>query len=279
MATPVIAAVDGGKLVGSRAGSGAPTLVLHGGPGMSDYTEGLEDELAGVCELVRYTQRGVEPSTTSGPFTVEQHVADAVAMLDAAGWDRAWVLGHSWGGHLAMHLAISYPDRLVGVISVSALGSAGDGGAAEFEAEMAARTPPESRDRAEELDKRAMAGMGTEEDALESLRMVWPAYFAHPEDAAPMPPIRLSVACYAETFESLTAHLKAGYLEQRLPAVALPALLVHGRFDPIPYWSAEQTAALIPDVSLEPIEDCGHFPWLEQPGELRRHIARFLARH
>jgi pimeloyl-ACP methyl ester carboxylesterase len=279
MPTPVIAAVNGGNLVGSRAGSGAPTLVLHGGPGMSDYTEGLEEELAGVCELVRYTQRGVEPSATTGPFTVEQHVADAVAMLDAAGWDRAWVLGHSWGGHLAMHLAISYPDRLIGVISVSALGSAGDGGAADFEAEMAARTPLDDRDRAEELDKRAMAGMGTEEDALESLRMVWPAYFAHPEDATPMPPIRLSVPCYAETFESLTAHLKAGYLERRLPALALPVLLVHGRFDPIPYWSAEQTAALIPDVSLEPIDDCGHFPWLEQPGELRRHIAGFLATH
>jgi pimeloyl-ACP methyl ester carboxylesterase len=279
MPTPLIAAVDAGNLVGSRAGSGQPTLVLHGGPGMSDYTEGLEDELAGVCELVRYTQRGVEPSATSGPFTVEQHVADAVAMLDAAGWDRAWLLGHSWGGHLAMHLATSHPDRLLGVISVSALGSAGDGGAADFEAEMFARTPAENRDRAEELDKRAMAGMGTDEDALESLRMVWPAYFAHPEHAAPMPPIRLSVPCYAETFESLTAHLKAGYLEQRLPELALPVLIVHGRRDPIPYWSAEQTAALLADVSLEPIEDCGHFPWLERPGELRRHIAGFLASH
>lgn len=277
MSTPVIAAVEGGTLVGSRAGTGAPTLVVHGGPGMSDYTEGLEHELAGACELVRYTQRGVEPSATSGPFTVERHVADAVAMLDAAGWDRAWVLGHSWGGHLAMHLAVAHSERLLGVISVDGLGSAGDGGYAEFEAEMFARTPPEDRDRARELDARAMAGEGTEEDALESLRMVWRAYFAHPEDAPPMPPMRLSTPCYAETFESLTAHLKAGYLEQRLPDLSLPVLIVHGRQDPIPYPSAEQTAALIPGALLEPIEDCGHVPWMEQPGELRRHIAGFLA--
>jgi pimeloyl-ACP methyl ester carboxylesterase len=92
-----------------------------------------------------------------------------------------------------------------------------------------------------------------------------------------MPPLRLSVPCYAETFESLAAHLRAGYLERRLPELALPTLIVHGRRDPIPYSSAEQTAALIPDASLEPIEDCGHLPWLERPGELRRHIAEFLA--
>ena len=127
---------------GPRGGSGEPDARLDGGPGLSDYTEGLEDELADICELVRYTQRGVEPSATSGPFTVEQHVDDAVAMLDAAGWDRAWVLGHSWGGHLAMHLATSHPDRLVGVISMSALGSAGDGGAADFEAENVSRARP-----------------------------------------------------------------------------------------------------------------------------------------
>ena len=42
MLAPVIAAVEGETLVGSRAGTGAPTLVLHGGPGMSDYTEGLQ---------------------------------------------------------------------------------------------------------------------------------------------------------------------------------------------------------------------------------------------
>jgi pimeloyl-ACP methyl ester carboxylesterase len=246
---------------------------------MSDYTEELEGELADVCELVRYTQRGLEPSTVSGPFTVEQHVADAVAMLDAAGWDRAWVLGHSWGGHLAMHLAISHPDRLLGVISVSALGSTGDGGAAEFEAEMFARTPPDVRERAQELDRRAMAGEATEEEARESLQIVWRAYFAHPEKATPMPPMQLSVPCYAETLESVVAHLNAGYLEQRLPEVALPTLIVHGRQDPIPYWSAEQTARLIPGARLEPIEDCGHMPWLEQPGELRRHVAAFLAAH
>ena len=43
-------------------------------------------------------------------------------------------------------------------------------------------------------------------------------------------------------------------------------LIVHGRQDPIPYPSAEQTAALIPGALLEPIEDCGHVPWMEQPG-------------
>jgi pimeloyl-ACP methyl ester carboxylesterase len=189
------------------------------------------------------------------------------------------VLGHSWGGHLAMHIAARHPQRLRGLILVSALGGAGDGGAAEFEAEMIARTPAADRARAEELDQRALAGEGTEEDALESMRLVWPAYFAHPETAPPMPALHTSVPCYSDTYASLHALLEEGYLEQRMPEVAMPVLVVHGRLDPIPYSSAEATAALFSDAAIQPIDDCGHMPWMERPGELRRHVAAFVAAH
>ena len=82
---------------------------LDGGPGLSDYTAPLADELADGFRVLRYQQRGLAPSVTTGPFSVEQHVADAVAVLDAAGAGRAYVVGHSWGGHLAMHLAVRAP--------------------------------------------------------------------------------------------------------------------------------------------------------------------------
>jgi proline iminopeptidase len=58
-----------------------PLLLLHGGPGLSDY---LADSLGGELDgwrTISFQQRGLTPSATGGPFTVERHVADTVAIL------------------------------------------------------------------------------------------------------------------------------------------------------------------------------------------------------
>src|SRR5919204_1985858 len=129
--------VPGGRLGGWLAGEGPQVLLLHGGPGMSfKYIDWLADELGEGFRLAAYQQRGLAPSTTEGPFAVEREVADAIAVLDALGWDCAWVVGHSWGGHLLLHLAAAAPERLRGALAVDMLGGVGDGGAAAFEAAM-----------------------------------------------------------------------------------------------------------------------------------------------
>src|SRR3954465_10775365 len=119
---PFEVAVEGGRLAGFRSGEGPPALVLHGGPGMSDYTEGLAEELRGLFEVIRYTQRGNLPSITEGPFSVEQHMDDAIAVLDGLAIEHAWLVGHSWGGHLALHLLVAHSDRLLGAVVVDPLG-------------------------------------------------------------------------------------------------------------------------------------------------------------
>ena len=78
------ASVPGGVITASQTGSGAPVLLLHGGPGLSDYTAPLAAELDDAFTVIRFQQRGLEPSTTAGPFDIDRHVADAVAVLDAA---------------------------------------------------------------------------------------------------------------------------------------------------------------------------------------------------
>jgi pimeloyl-ACP methyl ester carboxylesterase len=113
-----------GVIVGEYAPAGGePALILHGGPGMSDYTEPLADELSRSFRAIRYQQRGKSPSTTAGPLTVEAHVADAFAVLDELRLERAWVVGHSWGGHLAMHVAAAEPQRVSGLVAVGTLGA------------------------------------------------------------------------------------------------------------------------------------------------------------
>jgi len=189
------ATVPGGELVGWVQGSGPRVLLLHGGPGLSfSYLDPLADELGEGYEVASYQQRGVQPSTAGSPYDVPTYIADVAHVLDALRWDRATVVGHSWGGHLALYLAARLADRVVAVLSVDPLGAVGDGGEQEFEAAIYERTPEEIRLRAQELDEQALRGEGTVNQLEQSLRLVWPAYFPSWESAAPMPDITGSVA-------------------------------------------------------------------------------------
>jgi pimeloyl-ACP methyl ester carboxylesterase len=267
------ATVDGVELGGWVTGHRAPVLLLHGGPGLSfEYVDELADDIGDGYEVAAYQQRGLEPSTTDGPFDVETHLADIAGVLDALGWQMAYLVGHSWGGHLAFHAAVAIPDRLLGVLAVDPLGAVGDGGAAAFNAEMLARCPEAIRAKVQEMDEAAMSGSGTENDGIESMRMYWPAYFARWDDAPPMPPMRMSVAAYAGGFASLTERLPA--LEAALPSVGVPVGIVTGAASPMPAGAAVDTAERIPGSWVSTVEGAGHFPWVERPGSVRAALDR-----
>jgi pimeloyl-ACP methyl ester carboxylesterase len=172
---PFTVTVAGGRLVGWLDGSGPNLLLLHGGPGLSaDYLDGLIPELVPGYRVAVYQQRGLSPSTEEGPFTVAAHLADVAAVLRVLRWDKALVAGHSWGGYLAIHVAVALPDLLHGVLCIDPIGGVGDGGVAAFETAMIARTPETNRARAKELDERVLRGQATEQEASESLSLVWP---------------------------------------------------------------------------------------------------------
>src|SRR5688500_18198530 len=102
--------VDDVTLGGTVEGEGDPVLLLHGGPGLGfEYLEPVVEELRGSFRVASYQQRGLAPSSTDGPFTVADQVADVRRVLDALGWQQAVVVGHSWGGHLALHVAHDLP--------------------------------------------------------------------------------------------------------------------------------------------------------------------------
>src|SRR5215471_4779174 len=116
----------GDLAVWCRDGGRSHVVILHGGPGLSDYTRGLGEMLADSLgehwTVVRFQQRGLVPSTTKGPFTIEQHVADVVAGCDAVCEEPVSLVGHSWGGHLALHATINHPDRFAAMVVVDPLG-------------------------------------------------------------------------------------------------------------------------------------------------------------
>ena len=278
---PLVVTTPEGEIHGRRFdGDGPPAVLLHGGPGMSaSYLDPLAQLLAGVFSPILYQQRGLLPTTVDEPFTVETNVADAEAVIDAAAGGRAWIVGHSWGGHLALHLLVSSPERIAGAIIVDPLGAHLEV-MEEFGKRLEAPLTDEERARFEEIEAREEAGTSTAEESMESLRIVWPSYFADPPTAPPMPDIELVVPAFAGTMASVNAHAEAETLVRGLPAVPaeIPVLFVHGAASPMPVRASTESAKLIPHAEVEVIEGAGHFIWHERPDEVRDVVRAFVAR-
>jgi proline iminopeptidase len=274
--------VPGGTIFATRRGAGPAALLLHGGPGIgAEHLVGLVEELDGLINGVLPQQRGLGPSTLEGPRDIETLVADAIAVLDDLGWDRAWLIGHAWGGHLAMHIAVAHPERVTGLILFETLGAVPDGGSAELVANMVARLTPGERAELDALVARQEAG-DADPNLMGQLYMtLWPSYsFVH-GNVLPFSSLRLEIPLEGEptTLDSVAAHFEARTLERGLSGLDLPALLIHGAGDPMPLSATVDTAALIRGARVEVVEEAGHFPWLERPGEIRRIVSDFLEEH
>jgi proline iminopeptidase len=267
-------AVDGVVLRGHRGGAGAPALLLHGGAAVPDYLGECAELLDGLFSTMRYTQRGTPPSDEGPPYSVESHMADALGVLDAFAIDRAWAIGHSWGGHLALHLLVAYPQRLLGVLCIDPLGADPSVFAAQDRNLRRGLTEKQTA-RIDEVERRRRAGEVTEAELVERFALIWPRFFADGQPSIP-PPARVGVQASIETNRSLSTHFERGTLVLGLPRARLPVLFVHGEDDPVPVMSTIITSGLISEVHVKTIPACGHFPWLEQPEAFRAAVEELL---
>jgi proline iminopeptidase len=272
---PFELAIAGGVLRGHRRRGEPPALLLHGGPALADYTAGCADLLDGHFGTIRYTQRGTPPSGGEPPFTIESHMADAIAVLDSLEIGRAWAIGHSWGGHLALHLAVAHPDRLLGVLCIGPLGAYADV-QGEQQRNLTRGLTDEQKDRIERAGQRRRDGIVTEAELVDRFALMWPQFFVKSGSALPAP-ARIGVQCSIDSNRSIAEHFERRTLVLGLAAVDLAVLFVHGEGDALPPRSSLETAALIPGAVVVTIPDCGHFPWVEQPAAFRAAVERLLA--
>jgi pimeloyl-ACP methyl ester carboxylesterase len=274
--TPFTVATPTGELSGWVTGKGPRVLAVHGGPGMNyDYLDDAVAELAARYQVATFQQRGLAPSTERGEFTVAEAVADIAAVLNGLGWETAYLMGHSWGGHLGFHAAVVIPERLDGVLSVDPLGAVADGGAEAFAAEMLARVPEGDRERARELDEKDTAGRSTPEDDFEAFSLFWPSYFADPAAAPSMPPVAFSQPANQGLFADLQARLPE--LEASLPTIPVPFGVIVGALSPMPPSAGAESAGRIPGAWSHVEPWAGHFIWHEAPGCLLGAMDRLAA--
>jgi lipase len=96
-------------------GDGRPVLALHGVTGHGARWRVLADALPEL-RIVGMDLRGHGRSPWTPPWSIEQHVADVIGVLEHLGLDRVPVIGHSFGGAIATHLARVAPDRVDGLV-------------------------------------------------------------------------------------------------------------------------------------------------------------------
>lgn len=257
-------------------------VVLHGGPGAHhDYLLPQMLRLAEHHELVFYDQRGGGQSRTAdrSPLGWRTHVEDLAAVLQELGEVRPTLVGYSWGALLALlylrevlagTLDAPMPRRLVLLDPAPASRR----WRTEFEAEFARR---QSGGQVLAL-REALAASGLRERDPDAYRqrafeLSVAGYFADPERARELTPFRVTGRVQQEVWESLGEYDVARDLAALQPR--LPALVVHGRNDPIPLASSEALASAL-GAALVILEESGHVPYVEQPDALFEAIERFL---
>lgn len=108
---------DGAVLQAFAEGDGPALLLVSGLGGTAGFWKSNTATLARSVRVIRFDQRGIGASTRgSAPCTVDQLALDCLSVLDAAGVERAVLLGHSTGGCIGQALARSAPERLGGLI-------------------------------------------------------------------------------------------------------------------------------------------------------------------
>jgi pimeloyl-ACP methyl ester carboxylesterase len=112
---------NGYSLQAEALGQGEAVVVFESGFGQgTGVWKDVIADLGGACRCIAYARAGLGKSGTDGkPKTIEQHVQDLKAVIDALAPERKVVLvGHSYGGLLATEFARRHPDRLQGLVLV-----------------------------------------------------------------------------------------------------------------------------------------------------------------
>jgi proline iminopeptidase len=231
--------------------------------------------LAARRQVILYDQRGRGASQAApGPrqSRIEFDAGDLPALREALGIARWDVLGHSWGGGIAMLATARDPIGVRRLVLTDAVGSTGSWIEGLHERALARLAGREHAILAA-LDPRLLHDDNPETHA-EYSRAIYPAWFVDPEFGRGFEPPRET----SQTGASVAARLRReGYdFRDEIRTIAATTFLVHGAQDAVSADLSRTTAGLIPRSRLSIIEGAGHMPFWEQPGPYFSQVTDFL---
>ena len=237
-----------------RQGSGPPLLLIGGTGGDLRRPETrFAGPLTRDFDLLIYDQRGLGQSWKGdGPFTMADYADDAAALMEAAGWGEAQVLGISFGGMVAQELALRHPAKVHRLI-LCCTASGGAGGASFAYHEL-----PKMEPEALAALKVKISDVRREDRWIQDNPATWKMLLA---------------MALADPFRDEPGHVEGAARQiaarathdtwDRLPSITAPTLVMGGRYDGIA--SPEVVTALaerIPGARLRFFEG-GHLFMLE----------------
>jgi proline iminopeptidase len=260
-------------------GQGYPLLFMHGGPGQ-DHTSLLAFQpCADQFTLVFYDHRcnGRSNGAAVTSMTWENLTADAEALRQSLGFDKWAVLGHSFGGNVALEYALRYPQSLSHLVLMD---TGGDQWWVNQNApELLAKRGYSAS--AVQAARRFYNGQVTPGEYFTTVMKFLSAYFyrnlllalAHEVfSSGQSPKLRPEATIFG--YNQL---LKGWTVMDRLSEIQAPTLVLAGRHDFL--FPTEHQAALaagLPNARLEIIERAGHNPQMERPAEVIEAIRNFM---
>jgi pimeloyl-ACP methyl ester carboxylesterase len=265
----------------ASAPEAAPLLLLHGlASNASRFEEFCEHStLAQHRPLLRVDLRGHGGSLTRGRLNTETWCDDLDAVLAAEGAARAFVMGHSMGAQVALHLAARHPHRVAGLVLIDPVFRQ----ALHGRPRRIAQSAPLLRLAAAGV--RAANGLGLHRGALPPLDLRAMDRLAREALANPDP---AAEAAFIARYSSMRADLQhvplAVYLQdmaemfRAVPApgaLGLPVLALLSSGATFAEAAAMQAALAGPRVRIETIH-CHHWPLTERPAEVRAAIEAWV---
>jgi len=236
-----------------RSGSGPPLLFLNGSGATLETLALLITPFAARLDVLAHDQRGLgKTEIPPGPYSMADYAADALALLDAVGWDSCRVVGISFGGMVAQELAVTAPERVERLALCCT--SPGGGGGASYPLHELVDDADRAAKSVRLLDTRFDDEYLATHPADRGLAKMMAA-----RQVAEKPPEQVR-----GEMEQLHARAKHDVTD-RLQLVSCPTLVAAGRYDGIaPVANSEAIAARIPNAELRLYEG-GHAFFAQDP--------------
>ncbi len=260
-------------------GQGYPLVLMHGGPGL-DHTSLLAlQPLADQFTLIFYDHRcnGRSDGAPVSSMTLENLTADADALRQKLGFEKWAVLGHSFGGNVALEYALRFPQSLSHLILMN---TGGDQWWVNQNApELLAKRGYSAA--AVQAVRRFFNGQLTPREFFPLTMKYARAYYYNGSHWAMVRGIVKGYHLKARPEASVFGYsqlLKGWTVMDRLSEINVPTLVMAGRDDFL--YPPEHQVALragIPNAQLELIERAGHEAPSERPAEIVQAVRDFMA--
>ena len=262
--------VGGHRLRFVRAGTG-PSIVLVHGFASSLYTwKDVLPALAPSHDVVALDLPGFGASDLPADLSFEGLPAAVLGLMDRLDIRRAALVGNSMGGAVAAIVAAEHPQRASALVLIDAAGFNLE--PSDRPAMMRLATSPAARLLEPLPGKRFLVERALHE-VFHDPRLVTDERLSEYLSGALR---RGSFAARASLLRSLES--RPGAVQESLPGIEAPTLVIWGREDTwIPLAHADLFVEAIPGARKVVLDDCGHVPQEEKPGEVGDLLGEFLA--